>query len=66
MGHIGSILSKKVKNKPGKDFVCENGRKLYKPESEFLWKNASPAELHKDSLPHYAEKFEKLKEKFAF
>lgn len=63
---MGRLISKIVSDKSEKGLVSSGVGKLYKPENEFLWKNASPAEIHKDSLPHYEEKFERLKRKFAF
>lgn len=37
-----------------------NPKKLYKPISEFEWKDASEEEIKQDSLPHYADKFETM------
>jgi hypothetical protein len=62
---MGRLVSKKNTKKVDDHLYANDGGRLYKPENEFAWKNASPAELHKDSLPHYAEKFENLKKKFA-
>ncbi len=64
MGHVFS--KKKLDNTTNNNTsTIENidsstDSKLYKKIEEFAWKNASPAEIHKDSLPHYAEKFKQF------
>jgi hypothetical protein len=45
-----SIKSEKVK-------VTFDENKLYKPISEFKWKDASPAEVHQEAIPHYGKRF---------
>ncbi len=37
---------------------------LYKPESEFSWKTASPAEIHQNTIPSQREKYKKMMKKF--
>lgn len=64
MGHLFS--KKELDNATNKlntstdNIDSENDSKLYKAIEEFAWKNASPAEIHKDSLPHYADKFKQF------
>lgn len=64
---MGHLFSKKELdnatdklNTSTKDNDSDNDSKLYKAIEEFAWKNASPAEIHKNSLPHYAEKFKQF------
>ncbi|AEA42377.1 hypothetical protein [Fluviicola taffensis] len=61
MGHLRASKDSKSKNSGTVIEVVasvENYRdKLYKPISDFSWKNASPAEIHSESLPHYAKRF---------
>lgn len=60
---MGKFLKKTSKSNDSKAAILNGSKtedltkKLYKPINEFSWKNASPAELHHEALPHYAEKF---------
>jgi hypothetical protein len=65
MGHLFSNKKDKITNdstttSTNKSTALDIDSKLYKSIEEFAWKNASPAEIHKDSLPHYAEKFKQF------
>nr|WP_294859374.1 hypothetical protein [uncultured Fluviicola sp.] len=60
MGHLFSKKELDNATDKLKTSTKKNDSELYKAIEEFAWKNASPAEIHKDSLPHYAEKFKQF------
>lgn len=65
MGHLFSKkeldnTTDKLNTSTDKNIDSDIDLKLYKAIEEFAWKNASPAEIHRDSLPHYAEKFKQF------
>lgn len=60
MGHLISKLNGKLKQAEDAKLVSNSEdfkNKLYKPLAEFAWKDASAAEIKKESIAHYATRF---------
>lgn len=61
MGYLVEKSRKKESLSGAKESLgSEKLNSLYKPESEFSWKTASPAEIHQNTIPSQREKYRKM------
>ncbi len=54
---INKRLIKSDKEVKSEKISLDNGNSLYKPLSDFKWKDASQAELHQNSIKSYTKKY---------